>query len=141
MEILGWVLLGLSLLYLAAWREGWQGWLAALVVAAIALVSGFLALATASLMGIGIVAAGVMGEDISEAEREQLVLAVGGVVGAMVGILPMAWRMWRGIARTHAAGLEAAGVESGDRNVPAAPRAPGKPAGASPAPSQRPRAD
>lgn len=129
MEILGLGLLGLSLLYVAAWREGWQGWLAAMAVAVIALVGGLFAVAAAGLMGIGIGAAVVIGQDISEAERQQLVLAVGGVVGAVVGILPLASRTRRSIARTYVAGLAAGGVQSSDRSVPAAPRAAGKPNG------------
>ncbi len=89
MEMLGWDLLFvLSPLYVAAWRQGWLGWLAALSMAAIGLVGALF------FAGIGIVA-GIAGEIAGESEavKQQQVLMVGAVVVAIVGILPLAWKI------------------------------------------------
>ena len=94
MELLG---LGLLLLYVAAWREGCLGWLAALLMALIALVGGLLAWGAGAIAGgIAAVFSGIAGEDPSEAVREAGAnsMMVRAVIGAMVGILPLAWRIW-----------------------------------------------
>lgn len=70
MEILAW-------LYLTAWREGSLGWLAALLVAAMAL--------SGALFAFG------LAEDI---RSESWVIIGGAVVGALAGTLPLAWRMY-----------------------------------------------
>ena len=111
MEILGLSLLGLSLLYVAAWREGWLGWLAALSMAVIALVGGLALFGGAGMAaGFGAVVAGIAGEDASEVVKEAELVMVSAVIGATVGILPLAWRMWRGIVRAYVDGLARGGV-------------------------------
>lgn len=107
MEILGWGLLGLSLIYVAAWRKGWLGWVAALLMAGIALMGGVFVFAMAGLAGIAIPVALALGEDIRDLTRQQEVLMIGSVIGAIIGILPLAWKLWHAIARSYSAGLEA----------------------------------
>ncbi|MCY4139583.1 MAG: hypothetical protein OXF56_15140 [Rhodobacteraceae bacterium] len=90
MEILGKLLIWLFSL---AWHKGWPGWLAAAAVA----VAGGISLVVAL---VALIAASVTDDWNSPFLYSALILAV-------AGMLPLAWKMWRGVRRRDVAGLDA----------------------------------